>query len=77
MESLAQAVTQGVARSCTGRPLPFFPHKPRQFIKFTAQPLVRRAIPFAHSNRRPVAVDPEKQAKMDEKKPGSKPGLFA
>ena len=22
------------------------------------------------------AVDPEKQAKMDEKKPGSKPGLF-
>jgi hypothetical protein len=42
-----------------------------------ARPLVRRAIPFAHGNRRPVAVDPEKQAKMDEKKPGSKPGLFA
>jgi len=39
--------------------------------------LARRAIPFAHGNRHPVAVDPEKQPKkLDEKKPGSKPGLL-
>jgi hypothetical protein len=60
-----------------GAPYHFSRTNPQQFIKFAARLFVRRAIPFAHGNCRPVAVDPERQAKMDEKKPGSKPGLFA